>query len=288
MRCSFADDPTLSPRLFTLLDRVFPGIGGAAAHARRLGGVWEEASTPFVHFENGEAVAHVGVIELPLILMGKEARVGSIHGVAAHPDHRRRGHYRKVMEEALEHCAGRFATLVLTTEHPEYFSPFGFREVREHRFILRGMGRNAPGGARLLDLSDSTDIALLNRLLETREPVSRVVGVGPEKAVFCVNEGRRPLHYLPDLDTLLCLELEGRVLRLFDVVSPRLPALDAIVARLPRPVDEVILHFSPDRMGVRARSEAYLLDHDGPSHLMVRGGFPPEGGPFTLPRPART
>jgi hypothetical protein len=31
------------------------------------------------------------------------------------------------MEELLQYTAGRYETLILTTEHPEYFEPFGFR-----------------------------------------------------------------------------------------------------------------------------------------------------------------
>ena len=288
MQCSFARDSSLSGMLFDFLETVFPGLSRAARNAARLGASWEAVSTPFIGFLEGRPVAHVGVLELPLIVLGRPVNVASIHAVATHPDHRRRGWYRGVMEEALRYCSGRWATALLTTEHPEYFEPFGFRFVREHLFTVRPRPTRAGTALRLMNLEDAGDVALLNRLLETREPVSRVLGVVKEKAVFCFNEGSRPLYYSEDLDVMVCMEMEGATLRLFDVVGPGLPSLDVLLARLPQPVEEVAASFAMDRFAAEALAQPYILDHGGPSHLMVRGPLAAEGKAFTLPRSART
>ena len=121
MQHSFSTDPTLGERLFDLLDTVFPGLRQVAANARALGAPWESVSTPFIVREGARVLSHVGVIELSLIVLGEKVTVGSIHGVATHPDCRRRGHYRQVVEESLRYCDQRYATQILTTEHPEYF-----------------------------------------------------------------------------------------------------------------------------------------------------------------------
>lgn len=287
-RRSFTDDPTLSQRLFDLLDVVFPGCAHVAQNAREMGAAWESVSTPFVYFEGEQAISHVGVIELQLILLGQLVKVGSVHGVATHPEHRRRGYYRRLMEAVIEHCAPRYETLILTTEHPEYFSPFGFRHIPESLFRVRCDSLGRIDRIRPLNLQDPEDIKLLDRLLETRAPVSNVVGVVREKAVFCFNEGWRPLHYVADLDVTVCLELEGTKLKLFDIVGPQVPSLDALLERLPQRITEVEVYFAVDRLGVKAEAVPYLLDHDGPSHLMVRGPFAAAGQPFMLPRSART
>jgi hypothetical protein len=140
----------------------------------------------------------------------------------------------------------------------------------------------------LLDVRERRDVAVLQRLLEAREPVSDVVGVVRETAVFCFNEGRHPLWYSEDLDVVVCLERSGRTLRLFDVVGPDVPPLVELVGRVPGAVDEAVVYFAPDRLGVDATASPHVLDHGGPSHLMVRGPFAAEGRPFTLPRSART
>lgn len=288
MRCSFSTDPDLGPTLFDLLDTVFPGLREGARKARALGAAWESVSTPFVCFEGERAVSHVGVIELSLVVCGQLTKVGSIHAVATHPDCRHRGLYRQVMDEALRHCASRYETVILTTEHPEYFAPFGFRHVPEHAFTVAVDSAGGTDAVRELDLQDPDDLARLHRLLEARAPVSEVVGIVDEKAVFLFNEGRRPLHHVAGLDVVVCLELEGTRLKLFDIVGPRIPTLAELVSRLPWEIEEVEIDFCPDRLGVDARPVPRLLDHDGPSYLMVRGPFAAEGRAFTLPRSART
>lgn len=288
MRHSFSDNPALSERLFDLLDAVFPGVRQVARNARALGASWESVSTPFIHFEQGRAVSHVGVIELSLVLLGQTVTVGSIHGVATHPDVRRRGHFRRLMEEALEYCASRYETLILTTEHPEYFAPFGFRVVSEHLFTVKCDSAGGGDGFRLLDTRQASDLALLHRLLEARQAVSQVVGVVNEKAVFCFNEGSRLLHYAADLDVIVCMGLEETRLKLFDIVGPKIPPLARVLERIPRRLDEVAICFSADQLAVEAEATPYVLDHDGPSYLMVRGPFAAEGHPFTLQRSVRT
>lgn len=289
MRCSFAENSELAGPLFEFLDAVFPGLRRTAENARRWGAAWESVSTPFVHWEAGRPAAHVGLIELPLVVLGRPVRAGSVHAVATRPDLHRRGLYRGLMEEALRFGEERCDVLILTTEHPEYFTPFGFRHVREHQFVVKYRHRARPtGGLRRLDLDDPDDLARLHRLLDSRAPVSEVVGVGPEKAVFLFNEGRRPLYLSEDLDVVVCLEPNGPRLRLYDVVGPEIPPLEALLARWPAPVKEVILHFAPDRLAPGAVAGPYLLDHDGTSYLMVRGPFAAEATAFTLPRSART
>lgn len=288
MQYSFSKTPNLSRQVFDLLDVVFPGVRRVAQQARTLGAAWESVSTPFIRFEDGRIVCHVGVIELSLVLLGQPVTVGSIHGVATHPQCRRRGYYREIMEEVLQYCDTRYETLVLTTEHPEYFESFGFRVVQEHFFRLQVETTGGSDGLPEIDLGDTKNVSLLHRLLETRELVSNIVGVVNEKAVFCFNEGSNPLHCMADLDTLLCLEMEGTQLKLFDVVGPQVPPLAALLERLPRGIDEICICFSPDRIAAGAEPVPYVFDHDGPTYLMVRGPFAAEGHAFSLPRSART
>jgi predicted N-acetyltransferase YhbS len=288
MQGSFAEDPGLLDRLMDLLDLVFPGLRLAADRARILGAPWESVSTPFVAVEDGRVVSHVGLIELPLVVDGRSEVVGAVHGVATHTEHRRRGHYHRLMDEVFDYCTDRLPTQILTTEHPEYFTPFGFRVVPEHLFTVPRRRPAGAGNLRLLDLDDSADVALLHRLLEGRVPVSRRLGVVREHGVFCFNEGRRSLHYAPDLDVVLCLEQDNEAVTLYDVVGSELPTLDAVLDRLPGPVSSVTLAFAPDRLAPDATPVPGLFDHDGPSHLMVRGPFVVESEPFALPRPART
>ena len=287
LRHSFVTNPSLMDRLFPLVEAAFPGMGimDAANFIRELGASWEDASTPFIYFEDGLAISHVGVLEIPMLLMGESVTVGGIHGVCTRPEFRRRGYYRRCMEAALDYCASRYDTLVLTTSKPEFYQPFGFRVVPESAFVIKSISQGGAEGFRRLDLQVSSDRALLFRLLSEREPVSKIVGVRNEKAVFCFNEGDRPLQYAEDLDIIVDMEIEDDRLKIFDIVGKKMCGLDKILERIPQQINEIIVYFSCDRLNVDAEPFPHILDGD--SWFMVRGSFPPECQPFMLPRSAR-
>lgn len=282
---SFSHDLNLGDRLFELLNITFPGLNELVECGRKLGVPWEDVSTPFIRFHDDLAITHVGVLEMPMEIIGQRVTVGGIHGVATREEFRRRGYYREVMAEALEYCDQIYETLVLTTLQPEYYLPFGFRVVEEYIFKLKCSSEGNKNGLRLLDLSDNQDIALLHRLLETRAPVSYVVGVVNEKALFFVNEGSRSLHYIEDLDLIACMEIENNQLHIFDLVATQIYPLQDILARIPQPIEEVTIYFSPDRLDVdNLEILPYQLEE---TVLMVRGKFAAEREKFMLPRSAR-
>ncbi|BAZ17441.1 hypothetical protein NIES4071_93200 [Calothrix sp. NIES-4071] len=284
---SFSQDTTLSSKLFNLLEIIFPGaeLTKLAEQARKLGAAWEEASTPFARFdEDGSLISHVGVLEIPMRLMGEDVIVGGVHAVCTHPNFRRRGYYREIMNEVLDYCDERYNTLVLTTSNPEYYQPFGFRFIQEHSFIA-SVSPGGVNGMRLLDITNTSDVKLLHRLLETRAPVSDIVGVVNEKPLFLVNEASRPLYYFPDLDTIACMSIENNQLNLYDLVAPRIFPLQELIQRIPDNIESCSIYFSPERLNTSAQALPERLDGD--SHLMVRGTFTPEHQKFMIPRSAR-
>jgi hypothetical protein len=79
--------------VFELFEHTWPGIGARAAGVRGWGMRWEE-STPFVAFSGERVIAHVGVLPMNLVVAGNRMRVGGIHAVATHLDHRGKGRCR--------------------------------------------------------------------------------------------------------------------------------------------------------------------------------------------------
>ena len=142
---------------------------------------------------------------------------------------------------------------------------------------------------RVLDLSRPPEIALLDRLLDERQPVSHVFGVR-EKDVFKFNAssfGPDALQYCEHLDLLAVLSQRGATLEVHDLVSATLPKLQAFLDALEGPFDELVFHFRPDRLGVKATPIETRYDGDV---FMVRGQLPfgPEALPeFMVPPPAR-
>lgn len=272
-------------RVLALIDRVWPGFGARIVRAERLGFSWESVSTPFVALEGDRAVAHVGVLELPVVVAGMRHVVGGIHAVCTDPDHRGRGHARALLAEAVEHCRPRYETLLLTTDIPAFYEPVGFRPVGEHVF----RGRVAPGPApdpgmvRRLSLDEPGDVALLRRLLAAREPVSARLGPVESGAIFgiaCLLQAERPetLQYVAPLDAVIVGERRGPTLVLLDIVSATVPRLPVLLEWLGEGVEEVMTLFTPDCLG------GPLVPEPLPRpELMARGPFVVEELPFMLP-----
>lgn len=287
-RRSYADDPGLLEQVFSLLDLAFPGLPAHARALEPLGLRWDQISTPFLVTDGNQPVAHVGVLEVPMILDGCERLVGGIHAVCTKPNHRRRGYFRLAMDEALAWCDERYATALLIGGDSELYEPFGFRLVRESRFVAPAYrSANTPDRRRLrrLDLDQPADLRLLHRLLDERAPVSRRVGVVRERGVFLFTQATQTMSYAEDLDAILCLKIVDATLRLYDLVAIRIPTLQEVIERINSPLKRVEVYFTPDQLDAPLDPEPHIVDGD--SLLMVRGEFPGPQNDVMLPSTAR-
>jgi GNAT superfamily N-acetyltransferase len=248
-------------RLVALLGRVWPALPPAIARAEALGFWWADVSTAFARHEGPRAIAHVGVIALPLILDGRPCTVASIHAVCTDPERRRRGHAEALMHEALAYCRVRYDTVLLTTLIPQFYARHGFRPVPEHVFTRAlPLGRRCGGGRRLSDSAE--DVALLRRLLAGRAPVSQRLGTLEEGTVFVLAllltwGGFSRAHYHADLDVVTVHQVVNRTLMLYDVVGRTIPPLDALAAAIGADADRVVTLFVPERLGEGFTPEAW-------------------------------
>ncbi len=272
--------------IVALLARAWPSFPLVVERASARGFDWRLCSTPFVHREEGQPVAHVGLVELPLVVGGVATRVAGIHGVVTDPRYRGRGHAGRLLEAALVFADARYQTVVLTAGEPTLYRRLGFEVVPEHRFVGPAP-RRTPGALPVVELDPELPAArdLVHRLLRDRAPVSRVLGVGRELHLFLFKTARRSLRYAADLDALLVYEIVGTTLQLYDVVAERIPTLSDIVARVPEPVAEVEAYLSPDALCATLEPQPCVFDGD--EHLLARGALLPAGTPACLPLTAR-
>ncbi len=279
-------------RVFDLLETT--GVSTGRRNAEAFGAPWEGASTPFMVWDGDRVVSHVGLLPLPLRIMGQDVTVGGVHGVATHRNHRRRGHFRSLIEELIQFVEPRYSTLVLTTIHPEYFTAVGFRVIPEW------IGRAPPPpvvaiASRRLDLTKPSDLAIVHSLIDRRAPVSDRLGVHPEKACWGFVEFATTIRYAESLHVAVVAEQIGSTLRVYDVIAPEMPSLGQIAGIWGKPIHQVLLFCSPDKIGgqwgvepqdLRGGAEA-LSPGEANWVLMARGPFAAESEPVMLPRPAR-
>ena len=282
-------DPNRRDQVFRLIDLVWPGDYQVIQLAETYGAPWHRASTPFARFDGDRAVAHVGVLSIPLVLAGQQVEAAGIHAVCTHPDYRGRGYNRQLMEEALAYCDSRFDTALLFTDEPAIYTRYGFRPVTEHLFSTAAPA--VRGGAPLRRLSGTAaeDLALLKRLFQNRVPVSEVLGVLEPGTIFITNElfshqRLERIHYCAELDCLIAFEVQGSILRLYDVVGERMPTLDDVAARIDADFARIEICFTPDLLRA-PHIEQRPYEDDG--YLMVRGPFAVENQAFAVPHLAR-
>jgi len=281
-RREYAADPTLEDRVFDLLETWFEGISKRRRQSALLGASWAHCSIPFVREKKGQLVSHVGLLDMPFVIDGKSQTLGGIHGVCTLESERRQGHFRVIMEELLDYCEDRYETLELGTENPEYYEPFGFRIVPEHRFRAEIVPIRGHAGFRPFDAE--RDLETLDRLLSERVPISGRIGVENEHQVFKFTNGADDLHYSEALDCFAVCEVEESRLSLLDIVAREIPPLDELLAQFEEPIDAVEFYFTPDRFDVETTPEVYRWDSD---YYMVRGAFELERERFMIPPTAR-
>ena len=277
------EDPAFRRSVHTLFDTVWKHLTPRIALAARAGADWHAVSAPFVEMEGSTAVAHVGVIEIPLVLDGTPTTVAGVHAVGTHPEHRKKGHITRLLGRALAHVEERgLATAQLTTASPRVFTPSGFRDLPMTRFEVAPVARSETT-LRQLSIHSDADRELLWRLLRHRTPVSHRLGVVEPGWLFVIDEvlassGFSRLYAADDLDTVVALSLTGDTLTVLDVVARELPPIEELLARVPFDFRRVLLSFCPDRFDTQV-----IATHPGDAdeHLMVRGPY--TAGPLYLP-----
>jgi len=279
--------PALLARVRALYEAVWPGLPRRLEIAARCGWEWHRESEAFVDLEGGAPVAHAGVLAIPMVLSGERVTVAGIHAVGTHPDHRGRGHAHAAIAAAAAFARERFSAAQLTTGKPWLFAGHGFRShVLQSFTVPRPAPSRRPleSGFRSLSPDVPSDVALLQRILPAREPVSlRVAAVDPGW-LFGIDEvlatwGFARLAYAEDLDAVVAWEVQDGRLRLLDVAAARLPPLAELLARLPGEGERAALCFTPDRFEVEVLESEPAWPGE---FLMTLGDWDAGGEPFGL------
>lgn len=271
----YPDDPAARRAILDVLGSVWPHVPPSVEHAHRWGADWCEVSTPFVRWEDGRALALVGVLRLPMRVNGRDVTFAGIHGVCTRAAYRGRGLFRSAMEDALRFAERELGeTALLWTEEPAIYERFGFRRAVERIATLDvDVAPERGAQARRLDPDDPADLALLRSALARRAPVSDRLATREPGWHFLIDLALHgalapALVHLPALDAIVAIEDRGRALRIHDVIAPRIPDVRELVAQLGGAPWGVEIALTSDLLCPRAHE---TIPHDASDVLMVRG-----------------
>lgn len=269
-----------------LIESSFPGIKANILRCEMLGFPW--SSRPFLKTVNGEIASHVGFLEYPILIEGKQYKVGALHAICTKTGYRNQGLASELIKEALEKAKGQYDFLILFTEIPEFYKKLSFRYIQEYRFHLPC--QHQKGSQALQPVIFPNDNALFLRIFRERAPLSNHLWVKDNgfiasfNTLFATYPTYWSLHYSPSLNAIISYVLDGKTLHLFDIIANQIPSLDSILDHLPEAIDKVYFYFSPDRLIDTAISETLPYSNefgDLSGYLMVHGDWP-NAQPFMI------
>lgn len=262
-----------------LIESSFPGIQANILRCETLGFPW--SSKPFLKAVDGEIASHVGFLEYPILIEGKQYKVGALHAICTKTDYRNQGLASELIKEVLDDAKEQYDFLILFTEIPEFYKKLSFQCVQEYRFHLPY--QNHKGSQALHPVIFPNDNALFLRIFHERVPVSNHLWVKDNgfiasfNTLFATYPTYWSLYYSPSLDAIISYVLDGKTLHLFDVIANQIPSFDAILDHFPGAIDSIYFYFSPDRLIVAAIPETLPYSNefgDLSGYLMVHGDWP--------------
>lgn len=262
-----------------LLDDVF---GIDLSPLDRLGGP-DPSSMPSAYFDvAGRCVANFTAFSMPLMIDGRMVKAAGLQSGAVRKEYRGRGLFRDLIRRTLERCeADGFQAIALYTDKPALYERYGFAIVPQHRFC--GPAPVVPAGsdptARRLDRHDGADLALLQRLLREREPVSQRFAVCAQATMFLVNAlflDCLTLSHMPAEDAVIAWRAgNDGTFELLDVVAAKVPPLVTTLQALGVRPARIEVAFPPDRLDWQGNA----LAETGDLRFMMRSkaGLLPSG-----------
>lgn len=282
-REDYFDDPAGWAAVKALLVDVF---GVDVSPLDRLGGPDRTLMSSAWFDECGRCVANFSAFSMPLVIDGHPVKAAALQSGAVVPEYRGRGLFRDLVRRMLQRCEEQgFEAIVLYTDKPQLYEPYGFRILPEHRFAgAAPVVKEASPSCRPLDMNNAEDISLVRQLLENRAPVSQRLAACRNTQTFLLNtalvEGVT-FSLLPQHSAVIAWSenQDGSVFTLQDVVAARIPSLGEILQAIGRHPETVEVLFAPDRLAW----EGDCIAEDGDLRFMMRddAGLSPKG-PFRL------
>ncbi|MBA2727130.1 MAG: GNAT family N-acetyltransferase [Parachlamydiaceae bacterium] len=227
-----------------LLDESFPGIKANIIRWEALGFSW--SSVPFLKEKNGKYVSHVGFLEYPLLIDGRQSNVGALHAICTEITHRNLGLASTLIQEVLKWANDRYEFVVLFTEIPQFYEKLSFKYIQEYRFQLPC--QHTKGSQSLTAVISPKDNPLFMRMFKERAPVSNHVWMKDDgmitsfNALFATYPTYWSLHYSSSIDGFISYLLEDKTLHLFDIIASKIPSLDLLLDHFPTSIDKIYFY----------------------------------------------
>lgn len=201
-----------------------------------------------------EVVSNVSVSKMNLIIDGTNKRAIQIGTVMTRPEYRNNGFSRLLMKHVLETYRDECEVFYLfANDSVHHFYPkFGFAPYSESKFSMKVPPLTiVNNGLRKIDCADEEDLQLINKILQTRTPVSNQFGISGDQGIFMfysLNVFQDSIYLFEDEEAIIIYQNERNVLHIYDVVSKdKIDLMKLLSHIISIDTDLIQFHFTPDR-----------------------------------------
>jgi GNAT superfamily N-acetyltransferase len=280
----------LHDAVFHCIDRVF-GSGDVFRTWAARGG-WGPWYTAYAIFDGDAIIANACVSAMQLVVGGARRRGLQLGAVGVVRERRGAGLMRPIMtaifEDARAAAEEPLVFLFANDDVLDFYPRFGFTRIREAVFRVETRVVPARRDCRRLDIDHARDRALLADVCRRAEPVSMHFAAVDYYGILLWHLGHDAAlqcFHAPAEDAVIAVQRNGATLRVADVLTPRLFALEALLPGvIEHGVDAIEFGFSPDRWWPHARATGEYTY----SPLFVRAPRAPAAQPFKYPVLAQT
>ena len=196
-------------------------------------GLWPDNYDAIVVLDGDTPVAGIGVYETPLYVDGRMIKAAQLGCVGVHPDYRKRGLSRLLMEAVFKKYRERVDFIYLFTgqDNRDFYPLFGFQKHPMQHISINTEGMNACGTARLLDMNEKADFDLLMHVARSRYERDNPIGIRDFSAVLAwrvLSMANEQKYYLPEQDAIVISRSKQAVIEIVDVISIRPMSFSAV------------------------------------------------------------
>jgi GNAT superfamily N-acetyltransferase len=249
---NYRDNEELRSSFMQLATDIF-GLDFISWHKR---GYWGERYVPYSFEDGGKVVANVSVNELDFIIEGKSLKALQIGTVMTHPDYRNKGLSASLMNHVLDVYSGKYEFMYLFANDSvlDFYPRFGFERIEESQYSVSFSSGERGGELRKLDIRDSNDLQLIEKMVYGREPVSKSFGTANSGGItmyHVLNVFTDHLYYSEQEDSVIIFTKEDGKVQLFDIISMAPVNINNILKGIiDKKTTEVVFHYTPDYEGL--------------------------------------
>lgn len=219
-------------------------------------GHWGDHYIPHVLLDGDKVVSNVSVSRMRFVIDGVEKNYIQLGTVMTHKDYRGRGLNRQIMEQIIarytDHVDGVY--LFANDSVLDYYPKFGFRKVTETEYYMPARQFVSATPYQLVPAEPETLYAAVTAGKENPNDgmyMSENLGL---YQFWCAADFGGSIYAIPEADALVVADVEGKTLRIHQIISSQIVDLKRLAASFGAEIEEVVFGFTPgNRKGLSCR-----------------------------------